>query len=332
MPSFGDWSDDNGNGGGFATPSGYPDQTPPFGSDPGSVGLAGGGTNLYDAMGGLGGQGNGFANPYASMAGQGNGWVSPYNPLGGNGGPGLGTPAVDPYDPSHLDQLIPILTEPLPSGIGLGIGFPVPGGYADQTPTFGSDPGSAGLAGGWPSDTVSGIDSNSLTQLTQTQNLGDDEIKKASPTQQQIKDLIDYWARYKGVPEEMIPLLQRMAEVESTYRNIQEKTVDKRTGIETPSDHIGIYQLGPAAAAEGGISKEDRWDVNKNIMAGTEYFLQQLDRFNGSIPMALGAFKEGPGGLIASGNNSNLARRVRSYVSQYDGYYNPDSSWNRRQR
>ena len=52
------------------------------------------------------------------------------------------------YDPSPLDQLIPILTEPLPSGIGVGIGFPVPGGYPDQTPTLGSDPGSGGLADG----------------------------------------------------------------------------------------------------------------------------------------------------------------------------------------
>ncbi|MBF0514224.1 MAG: hypothetical protein HQK81_09225 [Desulfovibrionaceae bacterium] len=137
----------SGSGGGFAPPAGYPDQTPPLGSAPGSGGLAGGpgvgpGIRWTNPNDPFGGQGD-WTNPLNSLGGYGGQVGGSSNPDAASGGmvwPGAESPGSNPYDPSHLDQLIPHLTAPLPSGIGYAGGLTTPSGYPDQTPPLGSGP------------------------------------------------------------------------------------------------------------------------------------------------------------------------------------------------
>lgn len=59
----------------------------------------------------------------------------------------------------------------------------------------------------------------------------------------------------------------------------------------------GLGQLMPAAAKEMGISKEDRFDPNKNIVASVGYLRKQLDKYGGDAEKALAAYNWGPGNL-----------------------------------
>ncbi|MBF0482850.1 MAG: lytic transglycosylase domain-containing protein [Desulfovibrionaceae bacterium] len=335
--------------GGFAPPTGYPNQAPPFGIDPGFGGQPGGWTSPSDAPDGLGGQGGGLANPYASMPGQGTGWTSPSGSMGGLGSPGLAPPSPDPYDPSHLDRLIPILTQPLPSGIGLDGWLTNQGLSPNQTPPAGNDSDYGNQAGDWtnPNDPSGGYGNEDddwmnpndqggyLTptagrQPTQgdsganTQGPGSPDWpikhpelweglpptgKSYEAPPQQIKDLIDYWGRYYGIPEDMFPLLYRMAQEESEYGAAK--------GTNNPvRDAQGVMQVTQVSLDEYNKSNErmDRSklsDPSSGIRAGVWTFRDKLNRQQYT-----------PGAIRVYGGTENPV-----YANKFNGYYDLTKKW-----
>jgi soluble lytic murein transglycosylase-like protein len=58
-------------------------------------------------------------------------------------------------------------------------------------------------------------------------------------------------------------------------------------------------QLMPATAAQLGV--DDPFNPAENIAAGSRFLRQMLDRFNGDLSLALGAYNAGPSRVEAAG-------------------------------
>ncbi len=81
---------------------------------------------------------------------------------------------------------------------------------------------------------------------------------------------------------------------------------------------IGVMQLMPATARSLGVS--DPYDARQNIMGGTKYLRENLDRFNGDVSLALAAYNAGPnsvqkyGGIPPYQETQNYVKIVTSYM------------------
>lgn len=80
----------------------------------------------------------------------------------------------------------------------------------------------------------------------------------------------------------------------------------------------GLMQLMPATAR--GLGVTDPFDPEQNVMAGTRFLKDMLQRYNGNVDEALAAYNWGPGNVDRHGTES-LPRETRSYLAKVKGYY-----------
>ncbi|HET6421901.1 MAG TPA: lytic transglycosylase domain-containing protein [Geobacteraceae bacterium] len=89
------------------------------------------------------------------------------------------------------------------------------------------------------------------------------------------------------------------------------------TGAVSPAGAQGLMQLMPSTAQ--GLGVTNSFDPVQNVMAGTKFLKQMLDRYDGDINSALAAYNWGPGNLEKRGGM--LPRETRDYLIKVKGYY-----------
>jgi len=79
----------------------------------------------------------------------------------------------------------------------------------------------------------------------------------------------------------------------------------------------GLMQLMPETAAEMGVSNS--FDPAQNILAGTRYLRQLLDRYRGDVRLALAAYNWGIGNL--ENQPWSMPKETKDYLTQVESYY-----------
>ena len=79
----------------------------------------------------------------------------------------------------------------------------------------------------------------------------------------------------------------------------------------------GLMQLMPGTAAEMGAS--DSFNPAQNIMAGTRYLRQLLDRYRGDTRLALAAYNWGMGNL--ENRPQSMPQETKNYIATVEDYY-----------
>jgi len=110
-------------------------------------------------------------------------------------------------------------------------------------------------------------------------------------------------AKYRLAPE----LVRAVVKAESNFDHQAVSSVGAQ----------GLMQLMPATAAELGV--QDSFDPEQNVMGGSRYLRQMLDRYDGDLDKALAAYNWGMGNLDRSDGQS-LPQETRDYIARIKRY------------
>ena len=122
---------------------------------------------------------------------------------------------------------------------------------------------------------------------------------EAIEPQTHIGNIIDRASKKYHVDPELIKAVVR---VESNFD----------ANCTSPKGAMGLMQLMPETADELGV--KNCYDPVENIMAGTSYLKNLLDRYDGNVSLALAAYNWGMGNIER--HPEKLPRETRTYIAR----------------
>ncbi|WP_051542725.1 transglycosylase SLT domain-containing protein [Thiothrix lacustris] len=141
-------------------------------------------------------------------------------------------------------------------------------------------------------------------------------VGKLAKTTSDFDALIQKASQASGVSAAFI---KAIAQQETGY--LQDP--DRRARAVSPVGAGGVMQIMPDTGRGLGITPAERFDPEKNIMAGAQYLKQMLAKFGGSEALAAAAYNAGPGavgkynGVPPYKETQNYVRKVAAYTDLY---------------
>ena len=105
------------------------------------------------------------------------------------------------------------------------------------------------------------------------------------------------------------PLVKAIIKAESDFNP---RAVSKKGAL-------GLMQLMPENIKAMNIS--DPFDPMENILGGTRYFREMLDRFQGELPLSLAAYNAGPTAVERYNNSIPPYKETEAYVERVLKFY-----------
>lgn len=122
----------------------------------------------------------------------------------------------------------------------------------------------------------------------------------------QYTRLIAHAAKKQGVDQALVHAVVR---VESNFRPL----------VISPKGAIGLMQLMPGTARQLGVRNPA--DPVQNLLGGTLYLKNLIDKFGGNLSLALAAYNAGAGNVSRFGNHIPPFKETRNYVNQVLAFY-----------
>ncbi|HET7178061.1 MAG TPA: lytic transglycosylase domain-containing protein [Solirubrobacterales bacterium] len=132
--------------------------------------------------------------------------------------------------------------------------------------------------------------------------------------------------RLVAVPDAaLLPMIDRHAGSQQLDPRLVKAVIQVESGYNpralSKAGAMGLMQLMPETARD--LSVRDPYDPEENLRAGTAYLRQLLDRFRGSVELALAAYNAGPEPVERHGGIPPYAETrdyVRHILSLYMGH------------
>jgi len=148
-------------------------------------------------------------------------------------------------------------------------------------------------------------------------------VQRLSLHQSQVIDKYAHQQKYslrKGTDtshHEINRLIDRVAEKVSLapelIRSVVSAESNYNSSAVSPVGAQGLMQLMPATADDLGV--ENRFDPEQNLLGGSKYLKQLLDKYDGDLDHALAAYNWGQGNVDRHGIE-NIPNETRHYVAK----------------
>ncbi len=152
---------------------------------------------------------------------------------------------------------------------------------------------------------VQGADATGTQAAVSSVGQGED-FSSYLQTTASLEEIFSEAAQKYNVPKNLI---KAIAKAESDFR----PNATSGAGAQ------GIMQLMPATARELGVT--DSYDPYQNIMGGTKYISQMLDKYDGNVSLALAAYNAGSNNVAKYGGIP-LFEETQNYVAKVTRFMN----------